>query len=264
MFVSYVCACRSCFSSACLTALRSICQRRLVFDLLIRIGNRYTHTHIQIHTQIYIYIDNYERKRKTNEIFFLFYFLLDSMSRPLFRALTLDPNKRILLLIDQHDDNNNDLPHPHSTSSSSSNNLLVSYSSTSNLQTSQHSTVSNSRLPQRCAPQMPFVSGMEREEEEVYCRMIFVRFFFIVTISSFFRNITFKALSMLNVDSVQQRFVLYPFLMYTKIFIVKQYIQQMSIYLNNSFDYNVDIRYDRHVRPLLNELFSRHCFSAST
>lgn len=91
------------------------------------------------------------------------------MSRPLFRALTLDPNKRIRLLIDQHDDNNNDLPHPHSTSSSSSNNLLVSYSSTSNLQTSQHSTVSNSRLPQRCAPQMPFVSGMEREEEEVYC-----------------------------------------------------------------------------------------------
>lgn len=90
------------------------------------------------------------------------------MSRPLFRALTLDPNKRIRLLIDQHDDNNNDLPHPHSTSSSSSNNLLVSYSSTSNLQTSQHSTVSNSRLPQRCAPQMPFVSGMEREEEEEY------------------------------------------------------------------------------------------------
>lgn len=90
------------------------------------------------------------------------------MSRPLFRPLTLDPNKPIRLLINQHDDNNNDLPHPHATPSSASNNLLVSYSSTSNLQTSQHSTVSNARLPQRCAPQMPFVSGMEREEEEEY------------------------------------------------------------------------------------------------
>ncbi|CAF3659308.1 unnamed protein product [Adineta steineri] len=91
------------------------------------------------------------------------------MNRPLFRARNLDPSKRIRLLVDQHDDNNNTLTNPSSTtSSSSSNNLLVSLSSTSNIQTSQQSTVSNSQLPQRCVPQMPFVSGMEREEESEY------------------------------------------------------------------------------------------------
>jgi hypothetical protein len=89
------------------------------------------------------------------------------MNRPLFRARNLDPSKRIRLLVDQHDDNNNTLTNPSSTQSSSSNNLLVSLSSTSNIQTSQQSTVSNSQLPQRCVPQMPFVSGMEREEETV-------------------------------------------------------------------------------------------------
>jgi hypothetical protein len=89
------------------------------------------------------------------------------MSRPLFRARNLDPSKRIRLLVDQHDDNNNTLTNPSSTQSSSNNNLLVSLSSTSNIQTSQQSTVSNSPLPQRCVPQMPFVSGMEREEESV-------------------------------------------------------------------------------------------------
>jgi hypothetical protein len=89
------------------------------------------------------------------------------MNRPVFRARNLDPNKRIRLLVDQHDDNNNDLTNPTSTQSSSTNNLLVSYPTTSNIPTSQHSTVSNSQLPQRCVPQMPFVSGMEREEEAV-------------------------------------------------------------------------------------------------
>ncbi len=80
------------------------------------------------------------------------------MNRPLFRARNLDPSKRIRLLVDQHDDNNNDL----TNSSSSSTNLLVSLSSTT-----QQSTGSTPQLPQRCAPQMPFVSGMEREEESV-------------------------------------------------------------------------------------------------
>jgi hypothetical protein len=90
------------------------------------------------------------------------------MNRPLFRARNLDPSKRIRLLVDQHDDNNNTLTNPSSTQSSSNNNLLVSLTSTSNIQTSQQSTVSNSQLPpQRCVPQMPFVSGMEREEEAV-------------------------------------------------------------------------------------------------
>ncbi|CAF0924708.1 unnamed protein product [Adineta ricciae] len=69
------------------------------------------------------------------------------MNRPLFRARNLDPSKRIRLLVDQHDDNNNTLTNPSSTSSSS---------------------ISNSHLPQRCVPQMPFVSGMEREEEAEY------------------------------------------------------------------------------------------------
>ena len=89
------------------------------------------------------------------------------MNRPIFRARNIDPNKRIRLLVDQHDDNNNTLTNPSSTQSSSSNNVLVSLSSTSNIQTSQQSTVSNSQVPQRCVPQMPFVSGMEREEEAV-------------------------------------------------------------------------------------------------
>jgi len=83
------------------------------------------------------------------------------MNRPLFRARNLDPSKRIRLLVDQHDDNNNDLTNS-STQSSSSNNLLVSLSSTT-----QQSAGSTPQLPQRCAPQMPFVSGMEREEESV-------------------------------------------------------------------------------------------------
>ncbi|CAF0927794.1 unnamed protein product [Rotaria sp. Silwood1] len=96
------------------------------------------------------------------------------MNRPLFRARNLDPSKRIRLLVDQHDDNNNTLTNSSSTTStttttatqsSSSNNFLVSYSSTSNLQTSQQTLLSNS---QRCVPQMPFVSGMEREEESEY------------------------------------------------------------------------------------------------
>ncbi|CAF3404982.1 unnamed protein product [Rotaria sp. Silwood1] len=89
------------------------------------------------------------------------------MNRPLFRARNLDPNKRIRLLVDQHDDNNNDLSNS-STKSASSNNLLVSLSSTSTNQTIQQSTGSTSQLPQRCVPQRPFVSGMEREEETEY------------------------------------------------------------------------------------------------
>lgn len=101
------------------------------------------------------------------------------MNRPLFRARNLDPSKRIRLLVDQHDNNNNDLinssTQPSSSSSSSSNNLLVSLSSTSTTtttatttsQTIQQSTGSTPQLPQRCVPQMPFVSGMEREEEAV-------------------------------------------------------------------------------------------------
>ena len=94
------------------------------------------------------------------------------MNRTLFRPRTLDPYKRIPLVVDRPDDNNNDLTNPSSTQSSSSNSLVVSYSSTSNLQTSQNSTVSNSQLPQRCVPQMPFVSGMEREEEAVFDELI--------------------------------------------------------------------------------------------
>lgn len=89
------------------------------------------------------------------------------MNRPLFRARNLDPNKPIRLVVGQHDDNNNTLTNPSSTQSSSSNNVLVSLSSTSNIKTSQPSTVSNSQIPQRSVPQMPFVSGMEREEEAV-------------------------------------------------------------------------------------------------
>ena len=89
------------------------------------------------------------------------------MNRPLFRARNLDPSKRIRLLVDQHDDNNNDLTNSSTQTSSSSNNLLVSLSSTSTNQSTQQTTGSNSQLPQRCVPQMPFVSGMEREEEAV-------------------------------------------------------------------------------------------------
>jgi hypothetical protein len=90
------------------------------------------------------------------------------MNRPLFRARNLDPSKRIRLLVDQHDNNNNDLINSSTQSSSSSNNLLASLSSTSTTsQTIQQSTGSTAQLPQRCVPQMPFVSGMEREEEAV-------------------------------------------------------------------------------------------------
>ncbi|CAF1028851.1 unnamed protein product [Rotaria magnacalcarata] len=91
------------------------------------------------------------------------------MNRPLFRARNLDPNKRIPLLVDQHDDNNNDLTNS-STKSASSSSLLVSLSSTPTItnQTTQNPTGSTSQLPQRCVSQMPFVSGMEREEEAEY------------------------------------------------------------------------------------------------
>ncbi|CAF3672408.1 unnamed protein product [Rotaria socialis] len=91
------------------------------------------------------------------------------MNRPLFRARNLDPNKRIPLLVDQHDDNNNDLTNS-STKSAPSSNLLVSLSSTPTTtnQTTQNPIGSTSQLPQRCVSQMPFVSGMEREEEAEY------------------------------------------------------------------------------------------------
>jgi hypothetical protein len=95
------------------------------------------------------------------------------MNRPLFRARNLDPSKPIRLLVDQHDDNNNDLTNNSSTQSSSSNNLLVSLSSASTNQSTQQSTGSNLQLPQRCVPQMPFVSGMEREEEAVETNFCF-------------------------------------------------------------------------------------------
>ena len=100
-----------------------------------------------------------EGKKKENLDVFMF---LDSMNRPLFRARNLDPSKRIRLLVDQHDDNNN-LTNS-TTQSSSSNNLLVALASTN---ATQQSTGSTSQLPQRCVQQMPFVSGMEREEEAV-------------------------------------------------------------------------------------------------
>lgn len=100
------------------------------------------------------------------------------MNRPLFRARNLDPNKRIRLLVDQHDDNNNDLTNT-STKSASSNNLVVSLSSTN--QTT--STGSTTQLPQRCVSQMPFVSGMEREEEAV--EIIFILHFFFNGINQF-------------------------------------------------------------------------------
>jgi len=99
------------------------------------------------------------------------------MNRPLFRARNLDPNKRIRLLIDQHDNNNNNLINS-SKQPSSNNNLLVSLSSTSTNQTIQQSTVSTSQVPQRCVPQMPFLSGMEREEEAVEKKFIFLWSFF--------------------------------------------------------------------------------------
>jgi len=87
------------------------------------------------------------------------------MNRPLFRARNLDPSKRIRLFVDQHDDNNNDL-----SKSSPIGNLLPSSHQTSNTpsHTAQTSSTSLSKLPQRAVPQMPFVSGMEREEEAEY------------------------------------------------------------------------------------------------
>ena len=84
------------------------------------------------------------------------------MNRPLFRARNLDPSKRIRLLIDHHDDNNNNL-----NRSSTQNQLHVSHSSTSIDQSSQSVPGSISQMPQRSVSQIPFVSGMEREEEAV-------------------------------------------------------------------------------------------------
>lgn len=96
------------------------------------------------------------------------------MSGPLFRPRNLDPSKRIRIFVDQPDNNNNDLNNSNTNttsrptpSSSSSPNLLVSLSSTSTNSSSQQSLATTSQVPQRCAPQMPFVSGMEREEETV-------------------------------------------------------------------------------------------------
>ena len=98
--------------------------------------------------------------------------LLDSMNRPLFRARNIDPSKRIRLLVDQHDSNNNDLTKS-SKQSLSGDHSLVSHASTFvPSQTSQPSCGSTSPLPQRCVPQMPFVSGMEREEEAVEHRFL--------------------------------------------------------------------------------------------
>ena len=85
------------------------------------------------------------------------------MNRPLFRARNLDPSKRIRLYVDQHDDNNNDL----SKSSSTGNLLPAAPHPSSTSQPAQSSSTSLSKLPQRAVPQMPFVSGMEREEEAV-------------------------------------------------------------------------------------------------
>lgn len=89
------------------------------------------------------------------------------MNRPLFRARNLDPSKRIRVFVDQQpDNNNNDL----TNSSSSSANLLVSLSSTSThtTTTTLTTTSTDSKFSQRCVPDMPFVSGMEREEETVH------------------------------------------------------------------------------------------------
>ena len=94
------------------------------------------------------------------------------MNRPLFRARNLDPSKRIRVLVDQHDNNNNDLTNSSitatttttTTTSSSSTNLLVSLTSTSTNATAS----TDSKFSQRCVPDMPFVSGMEREEETVH------------------------------------------------------------------------------------------------
>jgi hypothetical protein len=88
------------------------------------------------------------------------------MNRPLFRARNLDPSKRIRLFVDQHDDNNNDLIQS-STKLSSSNPNFVSHACPSTNQTAQSSTGPMAQLPQRSIPQMPFISGMEREEEAV-------------------------------------------------------------------------------------------------
>ena len=198
-------------------------------------------------------------------------YILDSMNRPLFRARNLDPSKRIRLFVDQHDDNNNDLTQS-STPSTSSNNLLVSHSSTSTSQTSQ----SASQLPQRSIPQMPFVSGMEREEEAVHYLSYFLsrawiaaidlqqtmkglvrswklliksergvfltdasRWRKFVTAAASFRNIIFKVLSTLNNALVQRRFELSLFLTSTKMPIVNRSIQPLSSSLSNSYDYNV-------------------------
>ena len=189
------------------------------------------------------------------------------MNRPLFRARNLDPSKRIRLFVDQHDDNNNDLTQS-STPSSSTSNLLVSHSSTSTCQTSQ----SAAQLPQRSIPQMPFVSGMEREEEAVHthtsllsrlqsaakdldrsCQLLIraerrvIEIVFdrrlprkeAITTTASFRNIICKVLSTLNNGWVQLRSELYPSLTSTKMPIVNWSIPPLSSSLSNSFDYNV-------------------------
>lgn len=169
------------------------------------------------------------------------------MNRPLFRARNLDPSKRIRLFVDQHDDNNNTLTNS-STQSASSNNLLVSLTPTSNLQTSQNSSSSTSlstpQLPQRCVPQMPFVSGMEREEESVRIEFKTNILNYFIHIKLFLiRNIISKVLLMLKDDLVQRKSMLYQSLIYTKIKIVNLYILRILNYLNNLFVYNVYIKF---------------------
>lgn len=91
------------------------------------------------------------------------------MNRPLFRARNLDPSKRIRLLVDPHENSNsNDLTNSISQSSSSSPNLRLSLSSTSTQHpSSQQSLGTTAQFSQPCVRQIPFVSGMEREEETV-------------------------------------------------------------------------------------------------
>lgn len=93
------------------------------------------------------------------------------MSRPLFRARNLDPSKPIRLLIDQQPQNHqtqrqNDNSKQFSRSSTQ-NQIQSSHSSTSICQTSQSVPGSISQMPQRSVSKIPFVSGMEREEEAV-------------------------------------------------------------------------------------------------
>ena len=91
------------------------------------------------------------------------------MNRPLFRPRHLDPSKRIRLLVDPHEKNSNDLTNSisqsSSSSSSSSPNLRLSLLSTSTQTPSSQQTLGPTSQP--CVQQIPFVSGMEREEETV-------------------------------------------------------------------------------------------------